>query len=78
MVEEKVSSTKGASSSRNAARSTARPVNQIETTDEPRYHMPSEELNRVLGGGLVRGSIVLIGGEPGIGKAPLCYRTCLR
>ena len=77
MVEEKVSSTKGASSSRNAARSTARPVNQIETTDEPRYHMPSEELNRVLGGGLVRGSIVLIGGEPGIGKSTLVLQNLL-
>ena len=77
MVEEKVSSTKGASSSRNAARSTARPVNQIETTDEPRYHMPSEELNRVLGGGLVRGSIVLIGGEPGIGKSTLLLQNVL-
>jgi DNA repair protein RadA/Sms len=77
MVEEKVSSTKGASISRNAARSTARPVNQIETTDEPRYHMPSEELNRVLGGGLVRGSIVLIGGEPGIGKSTLVLQNLL-
>ncbi len=77
MVEEKVSSTKGASSSRNADRSTARPVNQIETTDEPRYHMPSEELNRVLGGGLVRGSIVLIGGEPGIGKSTLVLQNLL-
>ena len=58
-------------------RSTARPVNQIETTDEPRYHMPSEELNRVLGGGLVRGSIVLIGGEPGIGKSTLVLQNLL-
>ena len=73
MVEEKVSSTKGASISRNAAS----PVNQIETTDEPRYHMPSEELNRVLGGGLVRGSIVLIGGEPGIGKSTLVLQNLL-
>lgn len=72
-----MSSTKGASSPRNAARSKARPVNQIETTDEPRYHMPSEELNRVLGGGLVRGSIVLIGGEPGIGKSTLVLQNLL-
>ena len=55
----------------------SRPVNQIETTDEPRYHMPSEELNRVLGGGLVRGSIVLIGGEPGIGKSTLVLQNLL-
>ncbi len=39
--------------------------------------MPSEELNRVLGGGLVRGSIVLIGGEPGIGKSTLVLQNLL-
>ena len=39
--------------------------------------MPSEELNRVLGGGLVRGPIVLIGGEPGIGKSTLVLQNLL-
>jgi len=39
--------------------------------------MPSEELNRVLGGGLVKGSIVLIGGEPGIGKSTLVLQNLL-
>lgn len=39
--------------------------------------MPSEELNRVLGGGLVAGSIVLIGGEPGIGKSTLVLQNIL-
>ena len=42
-----------------------------------RIHMPSEELNRVLGGGLVSGSIVLVGGEPGIGKSTLVLQNIL-
>ncbi len=53
------------------------PVNDIEAVDEPRIHMPSEELNRVLGGGLVKGSIVLLGGEPGIGKSTLVLQNLL-
>lgn len=52
-------------------------VSAIETTDEPRIKMPSEELNRVLGGGLVPGSIILIGGEPGIGKSTLVLQNIL-
>lgn len=53
------------------------PISQIETRQETRLHMPSEELNRVLGGGLVAGSIVLIGGEPGIGKSTLVLQNIL-
>ena len=45
------------------------PVGQIVTDEEPRLDMHDEELNRVLGGGLVPGSLVLLGGEPGIGKS---------
>lgn len=52
-------------------------VSSIETSDEPRIKMPSEELNRVLGGGLVPGSIILIGGEPGIGKSTLVLQNIL-
>ena len=48
----------------------AKPVilSEIEADDEPRINMHDDELNRVLGGGLVPGSLVLIGGEPGIGN----------
>ena len=53
------------------------PISQIETRQETRLHMPSEELNRVLGGGLVAGSIVLLGGEPGIGKSTLVLQNIL-
>lgn len=80
MVEEKVTvSSKSGSKSPigNTPRSTPRPVSEIETADEPRIHMPSEELNRVLGGGLVPGSMVLIGGEPGIGKSTLVLQNIL-
>ncbi|EJW92561.1 DNA repair protein RadA [gut metagenome] len=56
-----------------------RPVtlSEIESEDEPRIDMHDTELNRVLGGGLVPGSLVLIGGEPGIGKSTLVLQTIL-
>ncbi|MDE6395300.1 MAG: DNA repair protein RadA, partial [Duncaniella sp.] len=79
MVEEKVKEKKGRSTGltdRNDI-STPVPVSAIETADEPRIKMPSEELNRVLGGGLVPGSIILIGGEPGIGKSTLVLQNIL-
>ena len=58
----------------------ARPVRleEIATGDDPRIDMHDEELNRVLGGGLVPGSLILLGGEPGIGKSTLVLQTVLR
>jgi len=53
-------------------------LRDIYATDEPRIDMHDAELNRVLGGGLVPGSIVLLGGEPGIGKSTLTLQTILR
>lgn len=57
-----------------------RPVllRDISAEKEERLDMKDEELNRVLGGGLVRGSLVLIGGEPGIGKSTLILQTVLK
>ena len=52
-------------------------LRDISTKDDPRIDMRDEELNRVLGGGLVPGSIVLLGGEPGIGKSTLTLQTIL-
>lgn len=52
-------------------------VSEIEAGEEQRIRMPSGELNRVLGGGLVAGSLVLIGGEPGIGKSTLVLQNIL-
>ena len=58
---------------------TNRPLHlrDISSKDDPRIDMHDSELNRVLGGGLVPGSIVLLGGEPGIGKSTLSLQTVL-
>lgn len=80
MVEEKVKTTsKSIAKSPLGAtpKSVPQKVSEIETANEPRIHMPSQELNRVLGGGLVPGSLVLIGGEPGIGKSTLVLQNIL-
>lgn len=53
-------------------------LSDIVTCDEPRINLHDDELNRVLGGGLVPGSLVLIGGEPGIGKSTLVLQTVLQ
>lgn len=61
-------------------RGQARPVllRDIMAEKEDRLDMKDQELNRVLGGGLVKGSLVLIGGEPGIGKSTLVLQTILK
>ncbi len=53
------------------------PITNIQLKDEERYIMPDMELNRVLGGGLVPGSLVLFGGDPGIGKSTLMLQVAL-
>ncbi|MDD4631415.1 MAG: DNA repair protein RadA [Proteiniphilum sp.] len=53
-------------------------LREIKADDEPRIDMQDGELNRVLGGGLVPASVVLIGGEPGIGKSTLVLQTILK
>ena len=53
-------------------------LRDISAKDDPRIDMHDQELNRVLGGGLVPGSIVLLGGEPGIGKSTLSLQTMLQ
>ena len=52
-------------------------LHEISSHDDPRIDMHDAEFNRVLGGGLVPGSIVLLGGEPGIGKSTLSLQTML-
>lgn len=52
-------------------------ISEIEPQGDSRIKMPSSELNRVLGGGLVRGSLTLIGGDPGIGKSTLLLQNIL-
>lgn len=53
------------------------PLSEVNAAEEPRLLTPDAELNRVLGGGLVPGSLTLIGGEPGIGKSTLLLQTLL-
>ncbi|MBD5315288.1 MAG: DNA repair protein RadA [Bacteroides sp.] len=81
MVEERVtaktSQKKGTTASLRTPRSTPMAVSDLKTGTEQRIPMPSHELNRVLGGGLVTGSLVLIGGEPGIGKSTLVLQNTL-
>ena len=51
-------------------------VSEIHSTEEIRFQTELKELDRVLGGGAVRGSLVLVGGEPGIGKSTLMLQIC--
>ena len=51
-------------------------INEIETEEEERYSCQMNELDRVLGGGLVKGSLILVGGDPGIGKSTLLLQVC--
>ena len=83
MVEEKVPASTATKGPRGTLRLTAdeisRPqkVSEITAEQEQRIPLPSGELNRVLGGGLVPGSMVLVGGEPGIGKSTLVLQNIL-
>jgi len=67
----------GLGSSRQRATKPLR-VSEIEQSGEIRITLPDKELNRVLGGGVVPGSIVLFGGEPGIGKSTLMLQVALQ
>lgn len=77
-AEEKISS-KSRRGTGNGLVKSSRPqkLSKIEVKEEMRIRMPSSELNRVLGGGLVAGSLTLIGGEPGIGKSTLLLQNIL-
>lgn len=81
MVEERIAPEKKSRtlspSGQRTTRTRPQLIHEIELAEEPRIKMPSAELNRVLGGGLVAGSLVLIGGEPGIGKSTLVLQNIL-
>ena len=55
--------------------SKATPINQIDIVNEHRYNTGIGELNRVLGGGIVKGSVVLLSGDPGIGKSTILLQV---
>lgn len=77
-VEETVVTGKGGKT-RSRNEESVKPVklSEIEQGEEVRIKMPSSELNRVLGGGLVTGSLTLLGGEPGVGKSTLLLQNIL-
>ena len=52
-------------------------INEIDASKEPRLNTFDGEFNRVLGGGIVPGSLILLGGEPGIGKSTLLLQISL-
>lgn len=68
---------KGIGSSKQRATKPLR-ISEIEQSGEIRITLPDKELNRVLGGGVVPGSVVLFGGEPGIGKSTLMLQIALQ
>ena len=75
-VRSEVVKAKGGGSLRRGAQ--AQRLYEVEAQEEMRIDMHSSELNRVLGGGLVPGSLVLLGGEPGIGKSTLALQVLLK
>lgn len=77
-VEETVVTGKGNSKQRQKTeRVTPVKLSEIQQGEEVRIKMPSSEFNRVLGGGLVTGSLTLLGGEPGVGKSTLLLQNIL-
>ena len=66
----------GTSGTRRPALSRPKSMAEVEVTDELRFRTGMGELDRVLGGGAVRGSLVLVGGAPGIGKSTLMLQIC--
>lgn len=82
-VEEKIGSgvTKGSTQGAKAVRELVReakviPLNDVTAEDDVRCATGIKELDRVLGGGIVPGSLVLVGGDPGIGKSTLLLQVC--
>jgi len=77
-VEETVSSGKQTGTGSSLNHQPARRISEIRLDESPRNDTHSQELNRVLGGGIVPGSVILLGGEPGIGKSTLALQLALQ
>lgn len=58
-------------------RSKPKKISDVKLSDQARIITPNNELNRVLGGGIVKGAVILVGGEPGIGKSTLMLQIAL-
>ncbi|AQT84825.1 DNA repair protein RadA [Paenibacillus larvae subsp. pulvifaciens] len=72
---QKIMKTQGMDSSLFQTKEKPQPIINIESSPEPRVITENRELNRVLGGGFVPGSLILVGGDPGIGKSTLLLQT---
>lgn len=77
-VEEKITTGNGVSVGRISKEVEVVPLSSIKTDSEDRVQTRMEELDRVLGGGIVPGSLILVGGDPGIGKSTLLLQVCQR
>lgn len=77
-VEEKITTGNGVSVSRLSKEVEIVPLSSVKTDSEDRVRTQIEELDRVLGGGIVPGSLLLVGGDPGIGKSTLLLQVCQR
>ncbi len=75
-VEEKITTGKTSAKSREAAAAEVQKLSAIELREDERISTHIGELDRVLGGGIVEGSLVLVGGDPGIGKSTLLLQVC--
>ena len=76
VIAEKKSTTSFTASICKKASASAKSLSQIDITDEQRYITGITELDRVLGGGIVKGSVVLLSGDPGIGKSTILLQIC--
>ncbi len=77
-VEEKVTVSKGTAAKNSVREAEVVTLSSVSTDQEDRMQTEIEELDRVLGGGVVPGSLVLVGGDPGIGKSTLLLQVCKR
>ena len=77
-VEEKVTVSKGTAAKNTVREAEVVTLSSVSTDQEDRMQTEIEELDRVLGGGVVPGSLVLFGGDPGIGKSTLLLQVCKR
>lgn len=73
-MEEQIQAPAGSAVGRSEAK--VQSIAHIQPNDRQRYHTGMKELDRVLGGGIVRGGLMLIGGDPGIGKSTLLLQIC--
>ncbi len=74
--EQKLTKTNQGKTATQKERGKSQPIGQVDLTPVPRMDSGFPELNRVLGGGIVPGSVCLLGGDPGIGKSTLLLQIC--